>query len=137
MNIYTYSESWTMCTPQERKLDVLHMHNLRHILNITWQDKVPNNTITERAGIPSMYTVLKQRHMCWLSRVVLMDDGQIPMDLLYGDLVQGENPTGRPQLCYKNVCKRYLKASSVDLNTWEAVDSDWLETNGADRPLQV
>ena len=44
--------------------------------------------------------------------------------LLYAELVQGKLPTVRSQLCYKEVCKRDLKALSVDLNTWEAIVSD-------------
>ena len=41
-------------------------------------------------------------------------------DLLYSKLAQGKRPTARPQLRYKDVCKRDLKAMDVDLTTWEA-----------------
>ena len=61
----------------------------------------------------------------WLGHVVHMEDGRIPKDLLYGKLAQGKRPTARPQLRYKDVCKRDLKAMDVDLATWEAVVSDW------------
>ena len=44
-----------------------------------------------------MFTLLKQRRMRWLGHVVRMDDRRIPKDLLYGELVQGKRPTGRPQ----------------------------------------
>ena len=37
------SESWTLRARQVRKLNAFHMRSLRRILNITWQDKVPNN----------------------------------------------------------------------------------------------
>lgn len=50
-----------------------------------------------------------------------MDDGQIPMDLLYWELGQGKSLIGRPQLCYNDICKKDLKA----LNKWEAVVSKW------------
>ena len=79
------SESWTLRARQERKLNAFHMHSLRRILNITWQDKVPNNTVLQRAGCTSMFTLLKQRRMRWLDHVV--DDGRILKDLLYGELV--------------------------------------------------
>ena len=39
----------------------------------------------------------------------LMDDGRIPKELLCGELAQGKLPTSRPQLRYKDVCKRGLK----------------------------
>ena len=39
-----------------------------------------------------------------------MEDGQIPKDVLYGKLASGKRSVGRPQLRYKAVCKRDLKA---------------------------
>ena len=100
------------------------MHCLRCILHITWLEKVTNDSVLERAGVPSMYTLLKQRRMPWLGHVVGMNDGRIPKDLLYGYLAQGKHLTGRPHLRYKDFCKRDLKAMDVKLTTWEAVASD-------------
>ena len=102
------SESWTMCAHQERQLNVFHMCCLRCILGITWQDKVTNNAVLEKAGIPSLYTLLKQRHMRWLRHVARMEDGRIPKDLVYGELATGKRPTGRPHLRFKEICKRDL-----------------------------
>ena len=114
------SETWPLRARQEHKLNAFHMRCLRRILDISWQDKVPNTTVMKRAGIPSMYTILKQRRMRWLGHVVRMEEGRIPKDLLYGELVQGARPTGRPQLRYKDVCKRDLSAMGIVLNNWEA-----------------
>ena len=57
------SESWTMHVHQERRLNVFHMPCLRHILGITWHDKVTNKVVLEKAGIPSLYTLLKQKRL--------------------------------------------------------------------------
>ncbi|XP_069187112.1 uncharacterized protein [Procambarus clarkii] len=38
-------ESWTLHTSQERQLNAYHMHCLQHILDITRQDKVTNNSL--------------------------------------------------------------------------------------------
>ena len=62
----------------------------------------------------------RQRRARWLVHVVRMDDGRIPKDLVFGELVQGKRPTGRPQLRFKDVCKRDLKALNIDQNNWEA-----------------
>ena len=54
-----------------------------------------------------------------------------PKDLLYGELVQGKRPTSRPQLRFKDVCKRDLKALNIDQNNWEATAlkrSAWRQT---------
>ena len=66
------SESWTMHAHQEKRLNVFHMCCLRRILVITWQDKVTNKVVLEKAGIPSWYTLLKQRRMWWLGHVTRM-----------------------------------------------------------------
>ncbi|XP_062849141.1 uncharacterized protein LOC134311436 [Trichomycterus rosablanca] len=118
------SETWTLQARQEQKLNTFHMRCLRRIFNITWQDRVPNTTVLERAGTPSMFTLLKQRRLRWLGHVVRMDEGRIPRDLLYGELAEGKRPTGRPQLRYKDVCKRDLKALDINLNTWEALANE-------------
>ena len=48
--------------------------------------------------------------------VVRMAEGWFPKYLLYGEWVQGNHPRERPQLCYKEICKRDLKALGMDLN---------------------
>ncbi|XP_069169179.1 uncharacterized protein [Procambarus clarkii] len=95
------------------------MRCLRHILDITWQDKVTNNNVLGRARITSMYAMLKQRRIRWLGHVGRTDDGRIPKDLLYGELTQGKRPTGKPQLG-----KRDLKAMDVDFASWETLVAD-------------
>ncbi len=118
------SEAWATRARQEHKLNAFHMRCLRHILGIKWQDKVPNTTVLERSGMPSMYCLLKQRRMRWLGHVSRMQDGRIPKDLLYGELADGDRPRGRPQLRYKDVCKRDMKALSINIDTWETLSSE-------------
>ncbi|XP_069168377.1 uncharacterized protein [Procambarus clarkii] len=96
------SESGTLASPQERRLNTFHMRNLRRICDITWRDHVTNNTVLEETGIPSMFTLLKQRQMRMLGHATLMVDGRIPKDLMYGEMATGKRPTGRPQLRFKD-----------------------------------
>ena len=89
---------------------------LRCILNITWQDKVQNKTVLERQHVHAAETetyVLARPRRAHGRRTD-------PKDLLYGELVQGKRPTDRPQLRFKDVCKRDLKALNIDQNNWEA-----------------
>ena len=109
------SETWTTYARQERRLNTFHMRSLRHILGISWQDKVPNSDVLSRAGLPSIFTLLRQRRLCWLGHVHRMPDGRIPKDLLYGELACGKRSIGCPQLRYRDVVKRDVK--SVDINT--------------------
>ena len=125
------SESWTMCAHQEKWLNAFHMRCLRRILGITWRDKVTNKVVLEKAGIPSLYTLLKQRRMRLLGHVTRMKDGRIPKDLLYGELAIGKRPTGRPQLRFNDVCKRDLQALGIHTDSWAvtAIDRDaWRHT---------
>ena len=98
------SESWTMRAHHEKRLNVFHMRCLRRILGITWQDRVTSKVLLEKAGIPSLYTLLKQWRMQWLGHLIRMVDGHIPKDLLYGELAAGIDQSDDPN-CFKDICK--------------------------------
>ena len=40
--------------------------------------------------------------------------------LLYGELAEGSRPVRRPRLRYKDICKRVIKLSGIDVNKWES-----------------
>ena len=109
---------------QEKRLNVFHMRCHRRILGIIWQDQVTNKVVLEKAGIPSLYTLLKQRRMQWLGHVTQMKDGCIPKDLLYGELATGKRATGRPQLHFNDICKRELQALGINTDSWEVTATD-------------
>ena len=100
-------------------------------MGISWQDKVPNTEVLSRAGLPSMFTLLRQRRLRWLGHVHRMPDGRIPKDLLYGELATGSRRTGRPQLRYRDVVKRDMKAVGIDTETWENLAADPSQWRGA------
>ena len=118
------SETWTTYARQERRLNSFHMRCLRRILGISWEDKIPNTEVLSRANLPTMFTLLRQRRLRWLGHVHRMDDGRIPKDLLYGELAAGKRTTGRPQLRFRDVCKRDMKALQMDPDHWEALAAD-------------
>ena len=118
------SESWTLYSSQERKLNSFHMRNLRRILGVRWSDRVTNTNVLTRLGFPSMFTLLQQCRIRWLGHVRRMEDGRIPKDLLYGELSAGTRAQGRPKLRFKDVCKRDLKALDIDVSTWEDTAAD-------------
>ena len=99
------SESWTLYSRQEHRLNAFHLRCLRRLLGITWQDRVTNIDVLAKAGMPSMYAMLSQRRLRWLGHVSRMDDGRIPKDTLYGELATGTRPTGRPALRHKDLLK--------------------------------
>ena len=118
------SESWTTYARQEKRLNSFHMRCLRRILGISWQDKIPNTEVLDKAGLPSMFTLLRQRRLRWLGHVRRMEDGRIPKDILYGQLAAGKRRTGRPQLRYSDACKRDMKALDINFRDWEDLAAD-------------
>ena len=118
------SETWTTYAGQERRLNTFYQRSIRRILGISWQDKVTNTDVLFRAGLPSMYTLLRQRRLRWLGNVRRMEDGRIPKDILYGELALGRRTTGRPHLHYKDVCLRDVKAVDIDTMSWEGLEAD-------------
>ena len=118
------SESWTTYARQEKRLNTFHLRSIRRILGITWQDRVSNAVVLSRAGLPSMYTLLRQRRLRWLGHVCRMEDGRIPKDILYSELASGKRNTGRPQLRFKDVCKRDMKALDIATESWEDLAAD-------------
>ena len=118
------SETWTMYACQEKRLNTFHLRSLWCILSISWQDKVTNTDILSCAGLPTMYTLLRQCRLCWLGHVHHMEDGWIPKDILCGELTSGQRSTGHPQLRYKDACQRDMKALDIDINSWEDLAAD-------------
>ena len=118
------SEAWALYSHQERRLNAFHLRCIRRLLGLTWQDRVTNIDVLAKAGMSSMFTILTTRRLRWLGHVSRMDDGRIPKDLLFGELVSGTRPTGRPALRYKDVCKRDLKAGSFNPLKLETAASD-------------
>ena len=86
---------------------------LRRILQIKWQDRVPDTEV-----------LLAERRLRWLGHVRRMDTGRIPKDLLYGELVEGRRKTGRPKLRLKDACIRDMIKCSIDPDTWEPQAED-------------
>ena len=117
------SETWTTYAGQESRFNTFHLRSIRRILGISWLDKVTNADVLSRAGLPSMYTLLRQRRLRWLGHVRRMDDGRIPKYILYGELALGRT-TGHPHLRYKDVCVTDMKAVDIDTMSWEGLAAD-------------
>lgn len=54
------SETWTRCSKQECKLNSFHLRCFCRIHSIQWSDKVSNAQVLKRAGLFTMFTLLRQ-----------------------------------------------------------------------------
>ena len=118
------SETWTTYARQVKRLISFHLRSIRRILGIPWQDRVSNTEVLSPVNLQSMFTLLRQRRLRWLRHVYSMEDGRIPKDILYGELASGRRSKGRPQLRYKGVCKRDIKALDINTESWEDLAAD-------------
>ena len=125
------NDTWTTYAGQEIRLNKFHLINIRRILGISSEDEVTNDDVLSRTGLPSMYTLLRQRRLRWLGPVRRMDDGRTPKYILYGELALGRRTTGRHHLRYKDVCVRDMKAVDIEPMSWEGLATDRTKWSGA------
>ena len=67
-------ETWTVYQCHAKKLNHFHTTCLRKLLNITWQDRIPDTEVLAQADLPSIYTILMQSQLCWAGHVACMPD---------------------------------------------------------------
>ena len=113
-------ETWTVYQRHARLLNHFHTKSLRKILNIKWQEKVPDTEILARSGLPSIHTSLMQSQLRWAGHVVRMPDHRLPKRLFYGELTEGHRARGGPRKRYKDALKTALKAFDIGHDSWEA-----------------
>ena len=113
-------ETWTVYSRHAKQLNAFHMRCLRRLLNIRWQDKVPDTEVLHRAEMESIYAMLKRSQLRWAGHVCRMPDERLPKRLLYGELRHGRRSRGGQRKRYKDTLKASLKSCGLDPETWEA-----------------
>ena len=97
---------------------------LRKLLNVHWQDKVPDTEVLQRAASSSIHTILMQCQIRWAGHVVRMPDHRIMKRLLYGELQQGKRIKGGQRKRFKDSLKSSLKAFNIAPEDSEALAQD-------------
>ena len=112
-------ETWTVYKRHSKKLNHFHTTRLRKLLNINWQERIPDTEVLTRAGLPSIPTILIKAQLRWAGHVARMPDSRIPKKLLFGELQEGKRSLGAPKKRYKDTLKVSLKAFGINPTTWE------------------
>ena len=60
--LYT-CETWTVYQRHAKKLNHFHTTCLRKLLNIKWQDRIPDTEVLAQADLPNIYTILMQSQL--------------------------------------------------------------------------
>ena len=117
-------ESWTVYSRHARKLNHFHTTCLRRILGIKWQDRLPDTEVLEKAGLPSIITILMQIQLRWAGHVARMPNHRLPKQLLFGELTEGKRHACGPKKRFKDTLKTSLKAFGLKTISWESTAED-------------
>ena len=117
-------ETWTVYQRHAKKLNHFHTTCLRKLLNIKWQDKIPDTDVLAQADLPSIYTILMQSQLRWAGQVARMPDHRLPKRLFYGELQQGKRSHGGQKKRFKDTLKTSLKAFAITPDSWEQTAMD-------------
>ena len=112
-------ETWTTYERHAKILNRFHLNCLRKILKITWQDRIPDTEVLERAGLPSIHCLLCKAQIRWAGHVVRMPESRLPKRLFYSELADGKRSQGGQKKRYKDMLKVSLKRFNIKPETWE------------------
>src|SRR5687768_445735 len=102
------------------------MRHLRIILHVKWQDKVANNEILQRSGMPSIETILMKARLRWTGHVLRMNDNKLPKITLHGELKSGKRSGDAPRKRFKGCLRQNLKCCGLNPYSFESVTQDRL-----------
>src|SRR5579871_6127861 len=88
-------------------------------MNVKWQEKIPDTSILDRAGIPSIDSILMKTQIRWAGHIVRMPDHRLPKLLLYGQIKEGKRSQGGQKKRYQDTVKISLKAFGIKHIFWK------------------
>ena len=120
------SETWTIFQPQMKVLERFHQNCLRRILQVKWQNHVPDTEVLSKAGSVSITSRVMRNQLRWAGHLVRLDDTRLPKQLFYSELRSGSRPQHKPKKRFKDSLKDSLRQFHIPVDEWEslAVDRD-------------
>ena len=112
-------ETWIVYQRHTRKLNHFHTTSLRRLLNIKWQDKIPDTEVLAQAGLSSIRTIMMQSQLRWAGHVARMPDHRLAKRLFYGELQEGKRSQGGQNKHFKDNLKISVKVFAINPNTYE------------------
>ena len=98
--------------------------HLRAILRVPHTDRIVNDKILDRAGVPDIEMIVRKMQLRWAGHVARMSDDRIQKQLLFGELTTGTRTVGRPLLRWKDSLKDTLKQSNSSTTQWQDTATD-------------
>ena len=101
--IVLYSaDTYTLYRRHFRELSKVHLRHLRQILQISWEDHIPNVEVLRRANMSSIEATLTASQLPWTGHIIRMNDSRLPKAVFYGELTKGKRLCGGQRLRYKD-----------------------------------
>ena len=111
------------CTTLYRRhimaLTRLQLRHLRSILNIKWQDRIPDVEVLRRAHTVTVEALITVSQLRWAGHVRGMANSRLSKAVLYSELPQGKSSQGGQKLRFKDVLKRHMMKTGISHDTWE------------------
>ena len=98
------------------RLQLCHLHS---ILNIKWQDHIPDIEVLRRAHTVSVEALITVSQLHWTGHVCRIAKSRLPKAVFYLELSQGKRHHGGQKLRFKDVLKRRMKKTGIRHDTWE------------------
>ena len=111
-------ETWIVYQRHAKRLNHFHL-SLRKLIQIKWQDNIPDTDVLKKAGMQSLHTVLKLAQLRWTGHVITMPDERLPKKVFYGELQDGKRSQGGQKKRYKDTLKAPLKDFDKPIRSWE------------------
>ena len=106
------------------RLRRVQQRHLRAILRVPYTDRITNDQILDRAGVPDIEMIVRKMQLRWAGHVARMSDDRIPKQLLFGELTTGTRTVGRPLLRWKDSLKYTLRQSNISTTHWQDTATD-------------
>ena len=113
------SETWTLYKHQLKLFKGFRQRWLGQIFHIKWQSHVSDTEVLGKAGLPSVQSMVMKSCLRWVGHIVRMDDGRLPRQLFYGEMLEGKRSALKPKKRFKGTIKYYLKQSKLPVDLWE------------------
>ena len=122
-------ETWTVYQRHAKRLNHFHTSCLRKLLEIKWQDRIPDTEVLKRAGIQSVH-ILKLEQLRRTGHATRMPEEGLSKKILYGELEMGKRSHGGQKKRYKDILKASLKDFNIPTELWEQIAQDQAKWRG-------
>ena len=111
------------CTTLYRRhimaLTRLQLCHLCSILNIKWQDHIPDVEVLCHAHTVSVEAPITMSQLRWAGHVRQMANSRLSKAAFYSELRQGKRSQGGQKLRFKDVLKQHTMKTGISHDTWE------------------